>query len=213
MFGRPIGFPLTTLLIATLLAIPAVVAQTLSTTPPPSTDSLVDASDDGVIVGEDLPIADDSGTCAGAACAVEQSSENADCADGQGWGTNNNATHIFVSTLATYTLVTGFEACSVGNWWQEYHGILVVQHAPGLKATAGAYTLDSSGNTKTEYYVVIDSAAGDFELRWMGTQTGTDAECAAIIGAQAPVYRLYDDFPCPLPPPDAPEVHWGTLLA
>lgn len=214
MFGRLISFPLKLTFVAMLVAglVPGTAASlTLEepTPPPPPEEDHLTLEEAVDAIGD--PDAMDS-QCVPAVCVLEHSGENADCEFGEGSGINNNATHLFVASAVTYTLITGFDACASGEWWQEYRGIMIVQHAPGLRAEGGGYTLKSDGTTQTQYFVLVDTSAADLELRWMGTETEQDSTCAVTLAAKAPVYRLYDGFPCPVPPPQAPEVKWGHML-
>jgi hypothetical protein len=214
VFGRLISFPLKLTLVCMLVAglVPGAAANLAleEPTPPPPPEN------DRLTLGDVVEAIEDpdamSSQCVPTACVLEHSGENADCEFGRGSGINNNATHIFVASAVTYTLVTGFDACASGEWWQEYRGILIAQHAPGLRAEGGGYTITSDGMAKTQYFVLVDTSVADLELRWMGTETKQDTTCAMTLAAKAPVYRLYDSFPCPVPPPDAPAANWGHML-
>lgn len=188
----------------------AVASPSAPSAPTPPPDRV------GSTANETADDADDeqqtSSRCVGSACTLEHSGENAGCEFGSGHAVNNNATHLFLATAATYTLVTGFDQCATGEWWQEYRGVMIVQHAPGLRANGGVYTIDSGSKVDTQYFVLLDTAALDLELRWMGTQTAQDETCTMTLAAKAPVYQLYRDFPCAVPPPDAPKAEWGSIL-
>lgn len=179
---------------------PVILAALLALTPAAAVaDVLTTATDSSSVL------------CTEAACVEEQRERDGDCSP-NGWGTNRNATHAHLLTPLTYTVVTAYDTCAGGNWWQQNRGLVVAQHAPGLRLAAGGYTYTQDGVDHTDYYVLVGTPAGGQEVRWMGTSSPTDSTCAARVAASAPYFRLWDTFPCPLPPPSFPKAAWPSLL-
>lgn len=162
---------------------------------------------------EPTPAPEPEELCVGdAACAGEERDSGTDCDQPTSWGRNDNATHAMITAPLTYTLVMAYDSCAAGEWWQENRGIIVVHHMPGLSAGAGGYTIESGDVDRTQILVVLFTPAGGADLRWTGETGRADPVCTMSLAASPAGYKVWDEFPCPLPPPDMPEAAWGNLI-